>query len=816
LKYIQKAHIFVFFIFFLVLFNCASTPKIAKKTNQKISIKSNVIEKDTTNFSDSNFVFADSIDTFSYNEEDSIFESPEVLIEEAKSYCDSQKYEKADSVLKIALKAIQNIDLESDSATSEWFPSSQYLDDIVTIYKEKMPANFPMPEELTIGVFQHQMMKSLDSIKVIVSDSLISAAIACQKNISYDIPIEWNQRVQKALFYYIKNRDITIDKWFLRAKNYIPIFKKIFADSSLPLDLVYLPLIESSFNPLAYSYAHASGIWQFIASTGKIYGLNRSFWIDERRDPIRSAQAAASYLKKLYKDFGNWHLALAAYNYGENGLARAIFNQNTNDYWKLKKIPNQTKNYVPCFLASLIIAKNPECFGIQIPKADSIPFDTVILNQQCISLQDISEGLKIDYDTLKKLNPHIMRWCTPPDVSNVILYLPPGKKNQWNYFVSNLPKEKLVKWLRYQIKPNETLESIATKFNVAKESLIKINRLNSLKLKTGYHLFVPISDTIFDANVAYSLPPESEIKALDLTDYDFSGVVLRHRVRKGECLGTIARKYRVTVNQLCRWNRITGRTILRPGRILIVSRPKPVYETQPSTVYADKKSNTNNIPILHEVKIGDTPFSISRKYNITVKELAQLNNLDLSHPRIFIGQKLVVSPQLATNIPKKDSMVNNLTTKDSLYDNIYSPNDSNNWNIDSLNYSFSDSLKAKTSSLPKYHIVEKGENLFRISQKYSVGISDLVFANKLNNKHIISAGDTLIIPQPAFNNSNNFSVSQTDTLSYQIVYYKVKEGDTLLKIAAAFGIPLEKLSKDNNLNPDSVIFPGNIIKVVAK
>lgn len=181
-----------------------------------------------------------------------------------------------------------------------------------------------------------------------------------------------------------------------------------------PQDLAYLPLIESGFNPVAYSYANASGIWQFIASTGKLYGLKKSFWADERRDPIKSTQAAAMYLKKLFGDFGHWDLALAAYNCGENGLARSIARSRSNDFWTLKRIPNQTKNYVPFYLAALTIAKNPKCFGVKIPDTLAPPPDTVVVSD-CISLSDIASGLGIDPDSLKKMNPHIMRWCTPPD-----------------------------------------------------------------------------------------------------------------------------------------------------------------------------------------------------------------------------------------------------------------------------------------------------------------------------------------------------------------------------------------------------------------
>jgi len=604
------------------------------------------------------------------------------LVEEAKSNIDDSDFAAADSLFKIATRVIESGDKPSDSTAG---PTAGLLDEIVALYKERMPASYKVPEDIRLAVFQRQMMGSIDSLNVALPDSVALAALACRSNSEYDVPVVWNQRVQRALYFYLKNRDITIDLWFPRAVHYLPAMKAMFADSGLPQDLAYLPLIESGFNPVAYSYANASGIWQFIASTGKLYGLKRTFWLDERRDPIRSTQAAAMYLKKLFGNFGNWHLALAAYNCGENGLARSIARNRSNDFWTLKRLPNQTKNYVPFYLAALTIAKNLKCFGIKIPDIVSRPPDTVRVND-CISLSDIASGLGINPDSLRKMNPHIMRWCTPPDVANSLLYLPAGTKQAWQSFCAGLAPEKRVKWVRYPIKKGDTQESLALHYGVSVNALQSINRLTQPKLTPGNYLFIPVSDVPLGPDVAYSLPPEPEIRALDLPDYEFSGVTVRHRVRSGDNLGVIARRYHVSVNQLCRWNHITGHTILRPGRQLVVSRPQPAIETASAPVPAPApaapvaaagsalvKDTTRPVPSpapdtahvalpmpaaaqppaqaaaevaapakTHIVEIGETAFSISRKYGLTVSELAALNGLDVAHPVIKIGQVIKV------------------------------------------------------------------------------------------------------------------------------------------------------------------------------
>ena len=792
---------------------------------------------DTSSTSDSET----SVDTAEADDEDTVYGNPADLIDEAKSDCDAGNFPAADSILKEAVRAIESIDQGAEGG-SERIPSSRYFDEIAVIYKEQMPASYAVPEDIAMAVFQRQMMRSIDSMNVLPPDSISLAAIACQKGLDYDVPMVWNRRVQRALSFYIHNRENTVDRWFSRALYYLPLMKKMFADSGLPKDLAYLPLIESGFNPLAYSYANASGIWQFIASTGKIYGLKRSFWVDERRDPIRSTEAAIGYLRKLFGDFGHWHLALAAYNCGENGVSHCIARNKTNDYWNLKRLPKQTKNYVPCYLAALTIAKNPKCFGVTMPPIDPLPLDTVH-TADCISLNDIADGLAVDRDTLKKMNPHILRWCTPPD-TGALLYLPAGRKRSWNGFLAQLPPEKRVRWYRCEIKRGDDVESLARQYNVPSDALVTINRITAPRLTPGHHLFIPVSAVPLAQGVAYPPPPESEIKALDLPDYEFSGVSIRYRVHSGDFLGRIARHYHVSVTQLCRWNHITGHALLRPGRLLVVSRPQPQVETTPPPVFAQAPATgpQQTLPVVvqtpqgvvqvpvvvqvpmvvqapqgptHVVEIGETPFSISRKFNIPLKELATLNGLNLAHPNIKIGQTLQLPPTtvrtVSSDTVKNDTQVAGPQTP------LAPARESNEAT------KRTDSVAASAPAAPLQppaaavqkpkgflYVVATGEDVFRISLRYSVSVDSLMSANHLTDVLLVHAGDTLLIPA-AHDTVLNPGVppSQAD-----VIYYKVKDGDTLTRIAAEFGVPIDNLYKDNKLNPDTVLTPGKVIRVV--
>jgi LysM repeat protein len=402
-------------------------------------------------------------------------------------------------------------------------------------------------------------------------------------------------------------------------------------------------------------------------------------------------------------------------------------------------------------------------------------------------------------------------------------------KKKWKDFYVNLPHQKKVLWCRYQIARGETLESIASKHNVRADALKTINRLTSSRISAGHHLFIPRSDSLLDSSIAYTLPPESEIKMLDLPDYEFAGVVVRHRIRSGDNLGKIARRYHVSIAQLCRWNGVTRRTILRLGRVLVVSRPQPLPATSPAapaTVSVADAATTT-----HLVQIGDTPFSVSRKYNINIQDLATLNNLDISHPIIRIGQVLKLSATAAVTMEKASpDSIGPAAGSDSLVAAATNPAPAQH-NPDSASKiqptpAKTVTLAEKKSKAPEvpadtasqragarsscYHVVATGENLYRISLKYAVPVVSLMKANHIADVSLVRTGDSLFIPA-AFDVAKPMEGQEVPG----IVYYKVKDGDTLWRIASQFGVPIDSLYKNNNLTPDTVLTPGLVIKVVT-
>jgi membrane-bound lytic murein transglycosylase D len=288
--------------------------------------------------------------------------------------------------------------------------------------------------------------------------------------------------------------------WLSRSGKYLDLMKVILREKDVPEEIVFLPLIESGFSSHAYSPARAVGYWQFISSTAKRYGLEIDWWKDERRDPVKSTTAAASYLRDLYDMFGSWNLAMAAYNAGEGKILRALNKTNSDDYWSLlstKYIRRETKDYVPKFIAASMIASNPEDFGFSnLEYYPPLDYDEVALNAP-VDL-DIAAGCaETTVEVIRELNPELRRWCTPPDVSEYILRIPSGKKDVFLENLALLPKDKRFSIDIYRVKKGETYKSIAKKTGMPLQVILDLNSIDKLMpLKDGMQIYLPPKDKL--------------------------------------------------------------------------------------------------------------------------------------------------------------------------------------------------------------------------------------------------------------------------------------------------------------------------------
>ncbi len=557
------------------------------------------------------------------------------MIIEAREYCIRGKFANADSLAREILPFLVSSN-EMPFRNDTLFLPDKYIDDIVSLYIEIMPETIPIPEEIAPEVIRRKFFASIDSSALSPDDSIFISGFLKQTTLSSEMPLAWNNRVFRALLYYLTiNRGI-IDGWKKRAPAYLPFIKRMFVDSGLPQDLAYLPLIESGFNPKAYSKAHASGIWQFVGSTAKTYGLRINYWIDERRDPIRSTQAAIRYLKKLYRDFGDWHLVLAAYNYGENGLSRTIKKKGHNNYWELD-LPAETMNYVPLYLASLTIAKSKDFTSAIESAAESTTFDTVYVSE-CIDLMEIAKGTGIDYEILKNLNPHILRWCTPPYMSDVCLYLPSGSLQTYRVFYSKLTDEKKVKWYRYKIQPGDNLIIIARRFRLSVEAIKSVNRLKGSRIVAGEHLFLPIPAELSERHFLQK-ETETILNEPHQTDVPGGAALTVYEVKPGETVWRLAELFGVSADSICLWNNLDDYR-LRAGQIISIytTNTKQIARTCGSRASIMKPPSGT---LCYIVGPDDNLGSIAQIFSTTVERIRKLNGLSATS-KISSGDTLFV------------------------------------------------------------------------------------------------------------------------------------------------------------------------------
>lgn len=365
--------------------------------------------------------------------------------------------------------------------------------------------------------------------------------------------------------WFVENTEFR-EAMFERSKMYLYYIVEEVEKRGLPMEIALLPAIESAYKPYAYSRAKASGLWQFIASTGKLYGLKSNWWYDGRRDVIASTRAALDYLEKLHDDFdGDWQLALAAYNAGEGRIARAMeWNRRKGlptDFASLKKLKAETRQYVPKLMAVVNMVTDPQRFGIQLPDVPNEPYFTTVETDSQVDLGVIARLTGMEVDALHFINPGYTRWATDPNGPHKIL-VPVNKKEALLAGLSALPDNERVQWLHHEVRRGDTLSSIARHYNLP-IAAVKASNKGDGPLRVGQDLLLPIS-----AMAKFETPAAPKAKAIRASAKPNPNQPLIHKVRAGETLTSIARRYNVLVQQLAEWNRMRPNDVLTRGRRL--------------------------------------------------------------------------------------------------------------------------------------------------------------------------------------------------------------------------------------------------------
>jgi len=397
-----------------------------------------------------------------------------------------------------------------------------------------------------------------------------------EKEVTFDIPIVVNDRVEYFIEYFKTTHKKEFALWLKRSGKYIPMMKELLKENGLPEDLVYLAMIESGFNPKAYSRRRASGPWQFVYRTGKRYSLVVNWWIDERRNPEKSTIAAARYLKDLYDRFNCWYLAAAGYNAGEGKISRAIRRYRTEDFWELTKyryLKMETKNFVPKMIAAGLIAKEPEKYGFtDIEYDEPIRYEKVEI-PDATDLRVIARCCGVDYKTIRALNPELKRWCTPPDYPGYQVKIPAGKKEVFLTNFSQLKPLERITFRRHQVRMGETLSQIARRYRTGIRPVMQINHIRNPKhLRAGTYIIIPIP-----ADKALSIKKKGRKKKVEVKRQapekgKASLEEILYVVKEGDTLWDIARMYNLYIEEIRCWNNIRGNLIRPKDKILLKIR----------------------------------------------------------------------------------------------------------------------------------------------------------------------------------------------------------------------------------------------------
>jgi len=464
---------------------------------------------------------------------------------------------------------------------------------------------------------------------------------------SSTLPVVSNERVEAFIELFEGPQKQWLERGLRRSGRYSQRMKQILREEGLPEDLVYLALIESGFNPYAYSRAKAMGIWQFIPGTGRRYGLVINWWIDERRDLEKSARAAAHYLKNLYGLFDDWYLAAAAYNAGEGKLKRAIRKYDSTCFWDLSKyryLRRETKNYVPKFLAALTIAKDPGRYGFADVQYDApLLYETATV-PDATDLAVIAKGCGKSLSLLNKLNPQLLRGCTPPDYPNYEVKVPLGTKELFLAYYSQLDPAKRLTFRRHQIRKNETLSHIAQQYGISVNSIMGMNRLSSRhSIREGKSLIIPLPASYKVAS--QKSRARKPVKLPDLSDRGYRKVV--HVVEPGDSLWLISHRYGVSVSSLRKWNRKRSSSRIRPGQKIVVWLKGPTPQNPPKIAKAPRGKGQGE-EIWYTVKPGDSLWEIAREFDVTVAQLSRWNQIDIRRP-IRPGLRLRIYTKIRLN-----------------------------------------------------------------------------------------------------------------------------------------------------------------------
>ena len=578
-----------------------------------------------------------------------------------------------------------------------------------------------------------------------------------------ELPLVMNSDVQRLIGYFTKNRRgiLTVRASLGRGNAYRAMIQKVLEEEGVPAELYYLAMAESGFRPKARSHAYATGMWQFISSRGKQYGLRQDRYLDLRYDAETATRAAAKHLKDLHIEFKDWYLAMAAYNCGPNRVKSAIRRTGSRDFWTLSKrrvLPRETRNYVPIILAMTYVGKNQDLFELgELDPAPELRYDTVRTREE-VSFELIADVTGSSVETVKELNPALFRSATPPYAYD--LRLPPDSASRYRREIALVPPDKRNDWRRYEVRQGETLEAVAHRYKVKPETLAELNSLEEgSDLPGGARLTVPTTTRLkiyryYGGGAGGFLEPGTG----------------RYRIARGDTLGGIAKRFRTTVANLFAWNGLTGTRIIA-GRYLIVQPPGEEGTVASSGAVGQTPTGR------YTVRRGDSLSAIGARVGASVSQLRAWNGIRGS--TIQVGQTLKV-PGPPPAPPARTAAAGTPS-------------------------------RAEPAPSPNHYRIRPGDSLSTIADRFGVSVGDLRSWNGLRNSRI-TAGKYLIVRPTSGAGNNRAPVAARAAPASTATHYTVRRGDTLGGIAEQYRVTAAQLRRWNGIR-GSTIHPGQRLAV---
>jgi len=435
---------------------------------------------------------------------------------------------------------------------------------------------------------------------------------------NFELDPVMNARVQAELDWFLKHPDY-LDRVFTRAQRYLPYIVAELESRDLPMEIALLPIVESAFDPFAYSHGRAAGLWQLIPGTARRFGVRQNWWYDGRRDIVDSTRAALDYLAALHELMeGDWLLAIASYNSGEGNVLRAVKNNRKAgkpaDFWNLR-LSKETSAYVPRLMALVEIVREPDAHGIALPAlVDEPQFAAVDIEGQ-LDLALAAELAGLDLDTLSSYNAGVNRWATDPGGPHRLI-LPVGYEQEFEQALADVPTNERVRWQRHKVRNGETLSEIADQYHTTIAEVKAANNIRGNMIRAGSHLMIPMASKPL---ATYSKSADARREQIQNRERD--GNRVEHTVASGESFWSIGRRYGVGTRELAAWNGMAPRDTLSIGQTLVVWTDRAPPSSAPTSMNLTRKLH-------YTVRQGDSLYLIASRFRVSVSDLVRWNKID--------------------------------------------------------------------------------------------------------------------------------------------------------------------------------------------